>query len=508
MELRDSRVYYGTCPTAASESEKVVEVLNPVFIDGQNNILDLVIGDVLVVKFDNGNTNSNPVIRLKVKDLNNNISVSADTGLTALIKERYDWAEQEIMSFVYTYTGSNNGEAVSENGVEVMPVSDESESENENTETSETIVVDYAWKPIELPIASDDVYGVTKLITNIDNLIGNENQPVSYNVIQNLIENGSLGLIYNSENGNLTLNTSGNKTVNIPIPLTKTSQLVNDGGGEGDRFWSSTINNYVNKSDLGIGYLYTPNTEGASQTVMKSFVPYGTIPVDGFEKPVNIIRIGKDALNAYQTGIEIEEDVLVEPNPHVRLYGKNIGLAMDENGEVSIGLANVSSEPEAYDKKYIFTKDGATFKQDLNITEDKKLASKYIKYNGTELENRLTDFKVQVYNTPKLTYKASSGEPNNSENYTRDGKPDDNLALKITDIPPGYRPIAMVGYNLQSTGGEVHFANLWECFVLKSGDDYYIRYGIYNSKAAAVTVWVEFKVLFVKDSLASQTVIS
>ena len=56
MELRDSRVYYGTCSTAASESEKVVEVLNPVFIDGQNNRLDLMVGDILVVKLDNGNT--------------------------------------------------------------------------------------------------------------------------------------------------------------------------------------------------------------------------------------------------------------------------------------------------------------------------------------------------------------------------------------------------------------------------------------------------------------------
>ena len=494
MADRGSMVYYGICDTAAGEQVKVVNVANPVF-KGER-LLDLVIGDILVVKFDNGNTNTNPKIQLKITEPNQNIGVSADTGLTVATEERYDWTAQGIVSFVYTYIGSNNGASFSEEGVEIT------------SENSTEVVANYAWKPIEVPLASDDVYGVTKLITNIDNLIGNENQPVSYNVIQNLIENGSLGLIYNSENGNLTLNTSGNKTVNIPIPLTKTSQLVNDGGGEGDRFWSSTTDNYVNKSDLGIGYLYTPNTEGASQTVMKSFVPYGTIPVDGFEKPVNIIRIGKDALNAYQTGIEIEEDVLVEPNPHVRLYGKNIGLAMDENGEVSIGLANVSSEPEAYDKKYIFTKDGATFKQDLNITEDKKLASKYIKYNGTELENRLTDFKVQVYNTPKLTYKASSGEPNNSENYTRDGKPDDNLALKITDIPSGYRPIAMVGYNLQSTGGEVHFANLWECFVLKSGDDYYIRYGIYNSKAAAITVWVEFKVLFVKDNLASQTVIS
>lgn len=481
MADRGSMVYYGTCDTAADEQVKVVSVVNPV-LKGER-LLDLVIGDILVVKFDNGNTNTNPVIQLKITEPNQNISVSADTGLTTATEERYDWAAQGIVSFVYTYIGSNNGAAFSEEGVEIT------------SENSAEVVVNYAWKPIEIPLASDDVYGVTKLITNEENLTGNENQPVSYNVIQNLIENssGSLGLIYDSENGDLTLNTSDNKTVNIPIPPTKTSQLTNDGGGEGDRFWSSETNNYVNKIDLGIGYLYTPNEENASQTVMKSFVPYGTIPVEGSEKPVNIIRIGKDALNAYQAGVEIEEDTLAEPNPHVRLYGKNIGLAMDENGEVSIGLANVLSEPEAYNKKYIFTKNGATFKQNLNITENKKLVSKYIEYNGTELENRLTDFYIGVYKTEEITLPATKAA-NTGE--------DDNRVFTISDIPDEYRPIAIAGYNMNSSGEQVHFINMWECYIAKKNDIYNIHYGIYNTSSSKQTLKnIEFRVLFVKSTL-------
>lgn len=479
MELRDSRVYYGTCSTAASESEKVVEVLNPVFIDGQNNRLDLMVGDILVVKLDNGNTTSNPTIKLRVKGNNQNISVSADAGLTTLINERYDWAPQEIMAFACVYCGPIN--------------------------EGEDPINSYAWKPIELPIASDDTYGVTKLITNMENLVGNENQPVSYDIIQNLIGNssGSLGLTYNNENGNLTLGTSDSKTVNIPMPRTKTSQLTNDGearqqGEENtdDRYWSSRTNNYVMTQDLGIGYAYIPNGPNASQQVIKSFVPYSKFKPGGSDSQVNIIRIGRDALKAYQN------DNPIEPDPYVRLYGKHIDLAMDStSGVVGIGLCNIKTEPGSYTRNYLFKPDNAIF--GLPLKANGGVEANSIIYKNKELEDRLTNFKVQVYITPKLTYKASSATPTNSTKPTLDGEEDDNLALKITDIPTGYRPIAMVGYNLQSDGDEVHFANLWECFVLKSGDDYYIRYGIYNSRTAAIKVWVEFKVLFVKDSLVS-----
>lgn len=525
MELRDSRVYYGTCSTAANESEKVVEVLNPVFIDGQNNILDLVIGDVLVVKFDNGNTNSNPVIRLKVKDLNNNISVSADTGLTALIKERYDWAEQEIMSFVYTYTGSNNGEAVSENGVEVTPI----DNESDETEISEIVVViDYAWKPIELPIASDDTYGVTKLITDIQNLIGNEDQPVSYNIIQNFIENSldSLGLTYNNNNGNLTLDDNGNKTINIPVPPTKTSQLINDGepreqGEENtdDRYWSSRTNNYVMTKNLGIGYAYTPNEPNASQQVMKSFVPYSTFRPSGYKASgdtVNVIRIGRDALQAYQNG---QTDI--EPDPYLRLYGNKIDLLMGADGIVGIGDCDISNGNTSYERDYMFEPDKATFNQNLIIKStngnNRKLVSKYIEYNGTELEDRLTNFYIKSYVTDVLSYPSADdggwkSVATNCEKYRptecTKSKSGASLWFEITNLPTGYVPIGIVGYNLDEANVDSITSTpsrmiMWECWLVNKSNKYYFQCALTNSDHKKNSIKINYKVLFVKERLVN-----
>lgn len=296
MELRDSRVYYGTCSTAASESEKVVEVLNPVFIDGQNNRLDLMVGDILVVKLDNGNTTSNPTIKLRVKGDNQNISVSADAGLTTLINERYDWAPQEIMAFACVYCGPIN--------------------------EGEDPINSYAWKPIELPIASEDVYGVTKLVNNKNVLTDTDERPVGYKLIKQKIGDAVKSLKLNYSDGNLVLADNDGEEIsqtNIPIPPTKTSQLTNDGelrrpGEENtdDRYWSSRTDNYVMTQDLGIGYAYIPNGPNASQQVMKSFVPYSTFKPSGYKASgdtVNVIRIGRDALQAYQNGqTEIEPD--------------------------------------------------------------------------------------------------------------------------------------------------------------------------------------------------------
>lgn len=521
MELRDSRVYYGTCSTAASESEKVVEVLNPVFIDGQNNILDLVIGDVLVVKFDNGNTNPNPVIQLKIKDSSNNISVSADTGLTALIKERYDWAEQEIMPFVYTYTGPNNGEAVSEDGVEVTPVSDE--SENENTETTETIVADYAWKPIELPIASEDVYGVTKLVNNENVLTDTDERPVGYKLIKQKIGDAVKSLKLNYSDGNLALTDNDGEEIsqtNIPIPPTKTSQLTNDGelrepGEENteDRYWSSRTNNYVMKFDLGIGY---PYIEDNQQKIIKSIEPYGTIKSG--DKTAHVIRIGRDALKAYQNGVKPDgSDDLLEIDPQTRLYGNKIDFLIDSNGSVGIGACNISEGHNDYTRGYIFEPNKVTFKQDLNITNNKKLASKYIEYNGTELENRLTNFYIKSYVTDVLSYPSADGGgwksvATNCEKYRptecTKSKSGASLWFEITNSPTGYVPIGIVGYNLDEANVDSITSTpsrmiMWECWLVNKSNKYYFQCALTNSDHKKNSIKINYKVLFVKERLVN-----
>lgn len=497
MELRDSRVYYGTCSTAASESEKVVEVLNPVFIDGQNNRLDLMVGDILVVKLDNGNTTSNPTIKLRVKGDNQNISVSADAGLTTLINERYDWAPQEIMAFACVYCGPIN--------------------------EGEDPINSYAWKPIELPIASDDTYGVTKLVNNENVLTDTDERPVGYKLIKQKIGDAVKSLKLNYSDGNLVLADNDGEEIsqtNIPIPPTKTSQLTNDGeprepGEENteDRYWSSRTNNYVMKFDLGIGY---PYIEDNQQKIIKSIEPYGTI--ESGDKTAHVIRIGRDALKAYQNGVKPDgSDDLLEIDPQTRLYGNKIDFLIDSNGSVGIGACNISEGHNDYTRGYIFEPNKVTFKQDLNITNNKKLASKYIEYNGTELENRLTNFYIKSYVTDVLSYPSADDGgwksiATNCEKYRptecTKSKSGASLWFEITNLPTGYVPIGIVGYNLDEANVDSITSTpsrmiMWECWLVNKSNKYYFQCALTNSDHKKNSIKINYKVLFVKERLVN-----
>ena len=503
MELRDSRVYYGTCSTAANESEKVVEVLNPVFIDGQNNRLDLMVGDILVVKLDNGNTTSNPTIKLRVKGNNQNISVSADAGLTTLINERYDWAPQEIMAFACVYCGPIN--------------------------EGEDPINSYAWKPIELPIASNDIYGVTKLVNNENVLTDTDERPVGYKLIKQKIGDAVKSLKLNYSDGNLVLADNDSEEIsqtNIPIPPTKTSQLTNDGelrrpGEENtdDRYWSSRTDNYVMTQDLGIGYAYIPNGPNASQQVMKSFVPYSTFKPSGYKASgdtVNVIRIGRDALQAYQNG-----QTEIEPDPYLRLYGNKIDLLMGADGIVGIGDCDISNGNTSYERDYMFEPDKATFNQDLIIKStngnNRKLVSKYIEYNGTELENRLTNFYIKSYVTDVLSYPSADDGgwksiATNCEKYRptecAKSKSGASLWFEITNLPTGYVPIGIVGYNLDEANVDSITSTpsrmiMWECWLVNKSNKYYFQCALTNSDHKKNSIKINYKVLFVKERLVN-----
>lgn len=462
MANRDSQVYYGICKDNSNVEKKTVEIQNPII---ENGVIDLAIGDVLVVKFDKGNTAPSPVISITTNEVSDGTpDVSADSGLRILINdlyEVYDWEPQDLVAFVCVNIGQETGV----NG------SDES-------------VKTYAWKPIDFRIASEDAYGITKLVNDESELEENDERPVSYEIIKNKIDNlaNNLGLTYS--NGTLTLifpEGYNSKSVSIPVPPTRTSQLTNNGSDGNGVYWSSNSNNYVNSTAYGIGYQYTGTD--SKKHVIRSIVPYGTITSDGVES--HAIRIGRDALEAYQLGTKNSSGQLIEKDPYLRLYGNKIDFMIDDGGQVRIGDVDIPGD--TYNPRYIFEANKATFNKPLTAN---KLTTSSIVYNGTELENRLTNFKIITYTTGKFTLKANSAITAHTT--------EDNRTYTIPSRSDGYTPIGIVGYNMNSEGEQVHYVNMWECYL--NGN--VIHYGVYNfSDKARTLTEIKFKVLFVKNKV-------
>lgn len=465
MANRDSQVYYGICKDNSNVEKKTVEIQNPII---ENGVIDLAIGDVLVVKFDKGNTAPSPVISITTNEVSDGTpDVSADSGLRILINdlyEVYDWEPQDLVAFVCVNIGQETGV----NG------SDES-------------VKTYAWKPIDFRIASEDAYGITKLVNDESELEENDERPVSYEIIKNKIDNlaNNLGLTYS--NGTLTLifpEGYNSKSVSIPVPPTRTSQLTNNGSDGNGVYWSSNSNNYVNSTAYGIGYQYTGTD--SKKHVIRSIVPYGTITSDGVES--HAIRIGRDALEAYQLGTKNSSGQLIEKDPYLRLYGNKIDLMIDDGGQVRIG--DVDIPRDTYNPWYIFTANQALFNKRL-IAKELVVDSSLV-YKGRELENRLTNFYYGQFFTEPITLSAHSAAAKNS---------DDNRTLEITRTRDGYVPIAIIGYNMNSSGEQVHYINMWECYIKSKNNKYYIHYGVYNFGDSKYTFEIKFDVLFVKKGL-------
>ena len=89
----DKHVYYGVCSTAAGVQVKEVVIQNPtLYIDSSTEdveVLDLNVGDQLIVSFADGNTNESPTLSLFIEELSNNIGISDNAG-RVVIDSRVD----------------------------------------------------------------------------------------------------------------------------------------------------------------------------------------------------------------------------------------------------------------------------------------------------------------------------------------------------------------------------------------------------------------------------------
>ena len=100
-----SAIYYGKSDSSANSEIKVVEVYG--FTTGENGVNSLNKGDLLVVLFNAGNTNSNPRLTLRNGDSNQDINIGSDQGIEIKVKAidislSGAWSSGETKIFVYT----------------------------------------------------------------------------------------------------------------------------------------------------------------------------------------------------------------------------------------------------------------------------------------------------------------------------------------------------------------------------------------------------------------------
>ena len=351
----DKHVYYGVCSTAAGVQVKEVVIQNPtLYIDSSTEdveILDLNVGDQLIVSFADGNTNESPTLSLFIEELSNNIGISDNAG-RVVIDSRVDvdcnlmWEAGEMVGFIYT---------------------------ERNNQTY--------WKMNTVGPAAEDRFGTVKIAnsnTDVNDL--DDQTAVTYGLIKGLIrtsyedlgltwensaeegEWGKVDLIYKNtykkvdiSSGNPaslglyelvnetyvpTMDTSVVEGKNyytnvidkatIPNIITQTGQLINNGDGtNGSVYLKNNDDISFIEPGMGIGYVYNATEE--EQEVVRNFIPY-----DPIVEKENNVRVGYGSLEAYQSETADVDGNLIELNPSTWIYGKTIYNGMDEDGSLQI----------------------------------------------------------------------------------------------------------------------------------------------------------------------------
>lgn len=347
MANRSGRLYFGVSDTEKSTPLKEIMIRNPG--DLISDKLDLQVGDELIVKFNNGNDeNTFAQLKLCVND------PSHDVGPTGAIPTvtypgYNEWSAQQLVGFVYcdgTITQGYDYSITASRGLtaeidnldtfyamaggdgtwqffyqkNLDPVGWYSEEFGDDPLDLEEFGISYSgsltevetptitvyiqklgpgethyWKAFLIDKATADTYGVTKLITNIEDIAPGENEdvPVGWGLINQLIEDKLddmvLGQELPVESSNwykITLAVDDESepftSIELPAKVTSTNQLINNGApGTNGKFWSSTTNNYFDTNSLGIGYQYkmsptpvykgTPDDENSDYKVNEDY---------------------------------------------------------------------------------------------------------------------------------------------------------------------------------------------------------------------------------------------
>ena len=551
----DKHVYYGVCSTAAGVQVKEVVIQNPtLYIDSSTEdveVLDLNVGDQLIVSFADGNTNESPTLSLFIEELSNNIGISDNAG-RVVIDSRVDvdcnlmWEAGEMVGFIYT---------------------------ERNNQTY--------WKMNTVGPAAEDRFGTVKIAnsnTDINDL--DDQTAVTYDLIKGLIrtsyeglgltwenpseegEWGKVDLIYKNtykkvdiSSGNPaslglyelvnetyvpTMDTSVVEGKNyytnvidkatIPNIITQTGQLINNGDGtNGSVYLKNNDDISFIEPGMGIGYVYNVTEE--EQEVVRNFIPY-----DPVVEKENNVRVGYGSLEAYQSETADVDGNLIELNPSTWIYGKTIYNGMDEDGSLQIGISDIPEN--TFTPLYIFNKDGANFTKPLivpsitaangidagpitttgltingNATVTNTLNAKGLKVNGEEITAL-----IKRLNPPRtVTVEAYYGDLTPSANFfvKRIKSPVMSAVSKghfkisgnnsahmqwAAPVINGYSAIGIVGFNLdQNTDKDwASHGGVWECYYQKSTN--MIDFAIINWRDAAQAIYVFVDLLYVKTS--------
>lgn len=559
---RSSRVYFGVSDSTADETTKSVTIWNPVAAElGEGETtpqLDLEVGDYLITKFTNGNEVENFTLELAINDSDQNISVTANTGFPALIRsdvgEYYKWPAQELVGFVWVNgsmpavqdtnetvpsetTITTGSEETTESSVE-SGSSEEVVEPTVNEDTTETAepaetLESYYWKPFTFRVASEEVYGVTKLVRDLANLSeddpldDNDERPVSWKIILQKIKDyvGELNLTGAPGDGSsnnwyqITLDIPDKATINDPVvtlpkPTYDFNEIQSMGGAA--HFWNSIENNYVNNPGLSIGRRYESDNQG-NYTFIDNFTPY---VLTGDTSSHNFIKIGRGELAAHQAGTRDASGNLVTITPYTRIFGDEVQLAMDNNstGKVSIGTAHIEGTNDNYNALYTFSPTGALFEQGLTLNNlrigDAESSVTLASYINTQIGKPImyygwVESSVLTYPAfgPNSSIPTSLGE--GKDDYTlahRDDKNSGNLYMWIADID-GYRPMVIRGWNVNTYPSGARSADefyVWECFLEIQGGRPRVRFALKNTTAKERQCRFKTYVLYVKNSWHQQ----
>lgn len=552
----DKHVYYGVCSTAAGVQVKEVVIQNPtLYIDSSTEnveVLDLNVGDQLIVSFADGNTNESPTLSLFIEELSNNIGISDNAG-RVVVDSRVDvdcnlmWEAGEMVGFIYT---------------------------KRNNQTY--------WKMNTVGPAAEDRFGTVKIAnsnTDVNDL--DDRTAVTYDLIKGLIrtsyeglgltwensaeegEWGKVDLIYKNAYKKVDIS-SGNPAslglyelinetyvptmdisvvvgknyytniidkATIPNIITQTGQLINNGDGtNGSAYLKNNDNISFIEPGMGIGYIYNATKE--EQEVVRNFIPY-----DPVVEKENNIRVGYGSLEAYQSEIADADGNLIELNPSTWIYGKTIYNGMDKDGSLQIGISDIPEN--TFTPLYIFNKNKADFSKSLIVpsidthrveTED-LLASNFsfdgngtiggelevasLKVNDEEISALITrlnpprdvtvadwyymndhpnkenaNFIIRTIQSPPIT-------ANSVSCYTYNGRVNMEFPLPVIN---GYSALGTVGFNIDQYNGSDHSweAQMWEYYIDR--DKNIIHCAILNWDNRVTKIIFYFYILYVKNS--------
>ena len=457
-----STVYYGKSTTAAHIQEKVV-ILNEASFS--NNTLKS--GDLLVVLFTQENTVAGPTLVLHIQDVNQNTSISVDTG-----KPIYDsvgaavgnkaWNAGETVIFTYT------------------ALAVESQVPGEN----------YGWFMLNKSLATSSNYGSVTIGNSEDN-----NSAVTFGQLEDILDA--------REGDTLDYVGASPEQTNIvgTLYLLKNREPISQ--------VTITIPNFLTESDLptmpSIPTSTSAFTNDGSISLRKPYlqkdqnIEVGTITASGLLIDDGLSQIARLTTTSHATiggNLTVSGDTTlanVNMSGNVTIAG---GLTSDSNG---IYIASNKKLQVPYNKLIISYGSGDTknIKQYIQMLMDG--------------EDSIDTFSLYRVYSKNLVYGAGSAKPKSTKTLDVNGISSspttysDTVVKVELPVRSGYKVIAVVGYNITeesryADSSAPSLMNVYQCRHELDGGKHYARCQMRNMSTSDNTIYISFQILYQKTS--------